>query len=49
MKSPRTSRLIAIVGGSGAGKTWLADQLQKAIGNDVDRLALDNKHPGGDL
>jgi len=49
MKSPRTSRLIAILGGSGAGKTWLADQPQKAIGNDADRLSPDNKHPGGDL
>ncbi len=42
MKSPRTTRLVAIVGGSGAGKTWLADQLQKAIGSDVGRLSLDN-------
>jgi uridine kinase len=42
MKSPKTYRLVAIVGGSGAGKTWLADQLQKAIGTDVGRLSLDN-------
>ena len=42
MKSPRTSRLVAIVGGSGAGKTWLADHLQKTIGHDADRLSLDD-------
>lgn len=35
-------KLIAIVGGSGAGKTWLADQLQKVFGNEVTRLSLDD-------
>lgn len=36
------SRLVAIVGGSGAGKTWLADQLEKAVGNGVDRFSQDD-------
>ena len=34
--------LIAIVGGSGAGKTWLSDQLEKAFGKSAARLSLDN-------
>jgi uridine kinase len=34
--------LVAIVGGSGAGKTWLADRLQQAIGPQVGRLSLDD-------
>jgi uridine kinase len=41
MKSPRTSRLVAVVGGSGAGKSWLSDHLQNAMGNSVGRLSLD--------
>jgi uridine kinase len=36
------TRLVALVGGSGAGKTWLADRLQQASGNDVARLSLDD-------
>jgi len=35
-------RLIAIVGGSGAGKTHLADQLQQRLGKEASRLSLDN-------
>ncbi|PYK96017.1 MAG: uridine kinase [Verrucomicrobia bacterium] len=42
MKAQTTNRLVAVVGGSGAGKTWLADQLQKSAGNGVGRLSLDN-------
>ncbi len=37
-----TPRLIAITGGSGAGKSWLADRLQRTFGNDSARLSLDN-------
>lgn len=35
-------KLIAIVGGSGAGKTWLADQLQNAFGKQAARMSLDD-------
>jgi len=42
MKTPGTSCLIAVVGGSGAGKTWLADQLQTCIGKEASRLSLDD-------
>jgi uridine kinase len=35
-------RFIAIVGGSGAGKTWLADRLQKALGKEAARISLDD-------
>jgi uridine kinase len=34
--------LIAIAGGSGAGKTWLASELQKLFGDRVERLSLDD-------
>jgi uridine kinase len=33
--------LIAIVGGSGSGKTWLAGELQKILGNRAARLSQD--------
>jgi lipopolysaccharide/colanic/teichoic acid biosynthesis glycosyltransferase/uridine kinase len=36
------SKLIAIVGGSGAGKSWLARHLQRAIGPTAVRLSLDD-------
>jgi uridine kinase len=36
------SRLIAIAGGSGSGKTWLADRLQNLLGDKAGRLSLDN-------
>src|SRR5437016_12297226 len=40
---PRTANpLVAVVGGSGAGKTWLADHLQTAVGNGAGRLSLDD-------
>jgi uridine kinase len=35
-------RLVAIVGGSGAGKTWLADRLQQSFGKRAARLSLDD-------
>jgi uridine kinase len=38
----RRVKLIAIVGGSGAGKTWLADRLQQACGAAAGRLSLDD-------
>jgi uridine kinase len=34
--------LIGVVGGSGAGKSWLADRLQAAIGERAARLSLDD-------
>lgn len=34
--------LVAIVGGSGAGKSWLADKLHAALGRDAARLSLDD-------
>jgi len=42
MKSAPPTRLIAIVGGSGAGKTWLADRLQQSWGGPAARLSLDD-------
>src|SRR6266478_2144711 len=42
MKTKSTNHLIAIVGGSGAGKTWLADRLQQALGPEACCLSLDN-------
>jgi uridine kinase len=33
---------IAIVGGSGAGKSWLADRLQECFGKSCARVSLDN-------
>jgi uridine kinase len=34
--------LIAIAGGSGSGKTWLAEKLERALGPRVARLSIDN-------
>src|SRR5947207_746191 len=34
--------LVAIVGGSGSGKTWLADRLQHSFGKRAARLSLDD-------
>lgn len=42
MKTKTPSRLIAITGGSGSGKTWLADQLQVLLGEITARLSLDD-------
>lgn len=33
---------MAVVGGSGSGKTWLADKLQAALGSKAGRLSLDD-------
>lgn len=38
----RTPILVAIVGGSGSGKTWLADKLESALAPNVARLSLDD-------
>ena len=35
-------KLVAIVGGSGAGKSWLADRLQQAFSGKAARLSLDD-------
>ncbi|HEV2437908.1 MAG TPA: uridine kinase [Verrucomicrobiae bacterium] len=35
-------KFIAITGGSGAGKTWLAERVQYALGNAASRLSLDD-------
>jgi len=42
MRNLTTPRLVAIVGGSGAGKTWLTDRLQKVFGDKAVRLSLDD-------
>jgi uridine kinase len=42
MNSQQPPVLIAVVGGSGAGKTWLADRLQEALAARVSRLSLDD-------
>ena len=42
MNGRRSIKLIALVGGSGAGKTWLADRLQQACGAEAGRLSLDD-------
>jgi uridine kinase len=35
-------KLIALVGGSGAGKSWLADRLRREFGDDAASLSLDD-------
>jgi uridine kinase len=42
MKRDFPPRLIAIVGGSGAGKTWLAEWLEREFAPDAARLSLDD-------
>lgn len=42
MKPKTRPLLVAIVGGSAAGKTWLADQLQAFLGGNATRLSLDD-------
>jgi len=37
-----TPRLVAIAGGSGSGKSWLTDRLQKIFGDKAARLSLDD-------
>ena len=41
-KPDRSPILVAIVGGSGSGKTWLAGKLQAALGPKAARLSLDD-------
>src|SRR5882757_2506429 len=36
------SKLVAITGGSGAGKTWLAGRLHNILGEKAGRLSLDS-------
>jgi uridine kinase len=38
----KTPLLVAIVGGSGAGKSWLAERLQQRLGGKAARLSLDD-------
>ncbi|HEY2329650.1 MAG TPA: uridine kinase [Verrucomicrobiae bacterium] len=42
MKTGNHPKLIAILGGSGAGKTWLARRLQREFSPQAARLALDD-------
>lgn len=35
-------QLVAIVGGSGSGKSWLADQLRQRLGKEAGRISLDS-------
>jgi uridine kinase len=42
VKKSRQPLLIAIVGGSGSGKSWLAEKLQTALGSNTGRLSLDD-------
>jgi len=42
MKKMPAPLLVAIVGGSGAGKSWLAGWLQSILGNKAARLSLDD-------
>jgi len=42
MNTEAPSKLIALVGGSGAGKTWLADRLCQAFGGEGTSLSLDD-------
>lgn len=37
-----STRLVAIVGGSGSGKSWIADRLQAVLGRAAGRLTLDD-------
>lgn len=42
MNTDTTPKLIALVGGSGAGKTWLADRLCREFGDEAMSLSLDD-------
>ena len=42
MKMEMPCKLIALAGGSGAGKTWLANRLRQEFGDDSASLSLDN-------
>jgi uridine kinase len=39
---PKPPLLVAIVGGSGSGKSWLAERLERALGGQAARLSLDD-------
>lgn len=41
-KSKDRPLIVAIAGGSGAGKSWLADRLQKSLGRNAVRISLDD-------
>lgn len=41
-RSERKPAFVAVVGGSGAGKTWLSVRLQETIGKDAAVLSLDS-------
>jgi uridine kinase len=42
VKKPKQALLVAIVGGSGSGKSLLAEKLQAALGPNAARLSLDD-------
>jgi uridine kinase len=42
MNTETPPELIALVGGSGAGKSWLADRLRLEFGNEATSLSLDD-------
>ena len=42
MNSESPSKFIALVGGSGAGKSWLSDQLAQELGGQMSALSLDD-------
>lgn len=42
IKSKSSSVLVAIVGGSGSGKSWLADKLKRLLGKHAARLSQDD-------
>jgi uridine kinase len=42
VKKPKQALLVAIVGGSGSGKSWLAEKLQAMLGPAAGRLSLDD-------
>src|SRR5215213_9628757 len=42
IRKMRGSQFVAIVGGSGAGKTWLATRLQKILGKKASRICADS-------
>src|SRR5258708_36933654 len=42
MNGHSKSKLVAISGGSGAGKSWLAGQLHSLLGETAGRLSLDS-------
>ena len=42
MNTQKPTKLIALAGGSGAGKTWLADRLCREFGDEATSLSLDD-------